>query len=257
MNKAALLEVFNREQRIDIEYPGSMREVDGPVVRQVSLTGTRHYITYSNLNEEQADAIIDAQIAYFKARGEQFEWKLYDYDQPTNLQEKLRARGFDIGEAEALLVMELHEDHPLLAVDIPDTIRPISDDAGIDEIMAMEEEIWNEPHDVFGMGLKADLKNDPESLKIYAAYNADGRVVSAAWMYLQEGTSFGSLWGGSTLPNYRGKGLYTSLLAVRAQEAWKRGYTLLTVDASPMSRPILEKRGFLCLGITYPCLSPE
>jgi hypothetical protein len=47
------------------------------------------------------------------------------------------------------------------------------------------------------------------------------------------------------------------LLAVRAQAAWREGFPLLTVDASPMSRPILEKKGFEVLAFTWPCMSPE
>jgi len=37
---------------------------------------------------------------------------------------------------------------------------------------------------------------------------------------------------------YRKRGLYTALLAVRAQEGRARQVKYLTVDASPMSRPI-------------------
>ncbi|MBH5319661.1 N-acetyltransferase [Paenibacillus sp. GSMTC-2017] len=257
MNKDALLEIFNKEQRIGIHYPGAKREVVGHIVRQVIDTTTGSYITYSNLSEDNADDIIEEQMAYFKAHGQQFEWKLYDYDQPANLRDRLQAKGFEIGEAEALMILEVGAEHPLLALEIPDYIRPITDDAGIDLVMKLEETIWNEPHAELGTQLKQDIKNDPDSMKIYAAYDDNGQVVSAAWMHLQEGTSFGSLWGGSTLPEYRGKGIYQALIAVRAQEAWKRGFTLLTVDASPMSRPILERRGFLCLAMTYPCVSPS
>jgi hypothetical protein len=43
------------------------------------------------------------------------------------------------------------------------------------------------------------------------------------------------------------------LLAVRAQEARARRVRFLSVEASPMSRPILEKFGFQMLAYTYPC----
>ena len=43
------------------------------------------------------------------------------------------------------------------------------------------------------------------------------------------------------------------LLAARAQEARARGFLLLSVDASPMSRPILEKHGFQSLAAFTPC----
>jgi hypothetical protein len=37
------------------------------------------------------------------------------------------------------------------------------------------------------------------------------------------------------------------------QEAPQRGYRFLTVDASPMSRPILEKMGFQLIALSWPC----
>jgi hypothetical protein len=52
---------------------------------------------------------------------------------------------------------------------------------------------------------------------------------------------------------YRGQGLYTALLAIRAQEAISRHVEFLTVDASAMSRPILEKFGFIKIAESYPC----
>jgi hypothetical protein len=40
---------------------------------------------------------------------------------------------------------------------------------------------------------------------------------------------------------------------VRLQEAKARGVKYLTVDASPMSRPILEKFGFEFIANTHAC----
>ena len=68
----------------------------------------------------------------------------------------------------------------------------------------------------------------------------------------RRGDPFGSLWGGSTLPEHRGRGIYSSLVAARAGEARERGCRWLTVDCSPMSLPILERRGFERLAVTTP-----
>ncbi|MYR23936.1 GNAT family N-acetyltransferase, partial [Streptomyces sp. SID6137] len=51
-----------------------------------------------------------------------------------------------------------------------------------------------------------------------------------------------------------GRGLYRALVAHRARIAAARGCRYLQVDASPMSRPILERLGFLPLSITTPYL---
>jgi GNAT superfamily N-acetyltransferase len=46
------------------------------------------------------------------------------------------------------------------------------------------------------------------------------------------------------LPEFRGQGFYLALLAPRIEEAAARGYRFVTIDAGPMSRPIVERRGF-------------
>jgi GNAT superfamily N-acetyltransferase len=51
------------------------------------------------------------------------------------------------------------------------------------------------------------------------------------------------LWGGSTLPQWRGRGVDRALVAVRAALATTRGVPYLHVDASDDSRPVLERLG--------------
>ena len=80
----------------------------------------------------------------------------------------------------------------------------------------------------------------------------DGTVVCAAWVNFHDGTDFASLWGGSTLEAYRGRGIYKALVSRRADEAAERGFRFLQVDASPDSRPILERLGLRTLTSTTP-----
>ncbi len=53
-----------------------------------------------------------------------------------------------------------------------------------------------------------------------------------------------SLFGGSTLPEARGRGAYRALVAARWQDAVDRGTPVLVTQASPLSRPILARLGF-------------
>ncbi|MBZ0315788.1 MAG: GNAT family N-acetyltransferase, partial [Anaerolineae bacterium] len=62
---------------------------------------------------------------------------------------------------------------------------------------------------------------------------------------------FANLWGGATLPDYRRRGLYRTLLASRLVEARDRGKKFLRVDCGPMSRPIVERSGFTCIGMVW------
>ena len=56
--------------------------------------------------------------------------------------------------------------------------------------------------------------------------------------------SIASLWGGATVEAFRGRGLFRAVVAARAAFARDAGYSLLTVEARAMSRPILEGLGF-------------
>jgi predicted GNAT superfamily acetyltransferase len=53
-----------------------------------------------------------------------------------------------------------------------------------------------------------------------------------------------TLFGGSTLPEARGRGAYRALVAARWDDAVERGTPILVTQAGPMSRPILAQLGF-------------
>jgi len=81
---------------------------------------------------------------------------------------------------------------------------------------------------------------DPNNT-IYLAY-VDGKPVargSAAF-----GERGATLFGGSTLPEARGRGAYRALVAARWEDAAARGTPILVTQAGPMSRPILGRLGF-------------
>jgi GNAT superfamily N-acetyltransferase len=67
-----------------------------------------------------------------------------------------------------------------------------------------------------------------------------GRAAFAPWAAL--------LLGGATLPEARGRGVYTALVHARWRETVERGVPRVVVSAGPMSAPILVKLGFRQLG---------
>ena len=80
----------------------------------------------------------------------------------------------------------------------------------------------------------------------------DGRPVSGGRVDFEDGVEFAGLFGGVTLPEYRGRGLYRATVAKRAELARERGYHWLYSDALPTSRPILERLGFVAITTTTP-----
>lgn len=81
---------------------------------------------------------------------------------------------------------------------------------------------------------------------------AGDEMVCAGWGRYIDGSGFATLWGGSTLPDRRERGIYRAVVVYRARLAAARGSTYLQVDASGDSRPILERLGFVAVATTTP-----
>lgn len=253
MNKSQIIALYDQDQRIHVEYPDMRREVTPYVVRHIGTSGTREgVVIYSQLNEANVMDVIREQIAYFESLGQDFEWKVYDYDQPPDLKERLGSYGFIVEAAEAITVLDLEDAPEILWQPVTQQVQRITDPGKISDVKSVERQVWDEDFSWLDHYLGEALRNYPERMSVYVAY-VDERPASAAWMYFPEHSQFASLWGGSTLSGFRKRGLYTALLAARAQEAKARQVRFLTVDASPMSRPILEKFGFEMIALSYPC----
>lgn len=253
MDKTTMIDLYNHDQRKNIEYPDMRREVSSQVVRLVDTSGNGEgTIVFSDLHPSNADEIIAEQVGYFKQLRQDFEWKLYDYDQPVDLRDRLAAHGFDVQDPEAIMVLDLEKVPRSLLQPIPAAVRRITKPTQLAAVQSVEEQVWAEDVSPIIRYLEATLRNNPAAMSIYIAY-AEGQPASAGWIYFPPRSQFASLWGGATIERFRKRGLFRALVAVRAQEALARKVRYLTVDASPMSRPILERLGFELLALSYPC----
>ncbi|PKN83603.1 MAG: hypothetical protein CVU46_16505 [Chloroflexi bacterium HGW-Chloroflexi-8] len=253
MDNSEMLAIFDKEVRRECEWTRMRRDVLPNLVRY-TLTDVGHgggHISWSELTNETADAAIQSQIDYFKTLNVDFEWKYYSHDLPVDLPQRLIAHGFKSDEPEALMVADINDLPPIYwSMDVTFVVR-VTTPHEVDEIVRMESEVWGHEISGFAAGMKYDLEHHPKNISVFAVWQ-DGRIVSAAWTHYLHPTSFATLWGGSTLKQYRRHGFYTALLAVRAREARERGFRFLQVDASPDSQPILAKHGFKCLGYSTP-----
>lgn len=252
MNTKEILALYDLDERQGSEHPSYQLYKTDEVVRHVSKDLTRlSFIIYSNLTTENADAIIDREIAFFKDQGGYgFEWKTYAHDSPADLPQHLLNHGFEADEEEALLVMDLQNCPDVYLQPVTLDVRRIGIEQ-LQDVVAVLEGVYNTSYEWLVRQMTKNLTDQPDYWSIYVAY-VDDRPVCAAWSNFPRNSQFAGLWGGATLEQYRKRGIYTAVVAVRAQEALKRGYRFLMVDASDMSRPILQKRGFQLLTHTTP-----
>lgn len=252
-----LRDAYDKQLRARAPDPvpaGVAVERDGPLVRILGLDqgGFLTYRDLGGLTGAALDELIARQRDLFARRGEQVEWKLHGHDQPADLADRLRAAGFEPDEQESVLIGPVAPLAAMLPV-LPDGVRlrEVTARTDLDRIAEMEATVWQSPRGWLADGLAKEIAADPHGLTVVAA-EADGEVVSAGWVRYVAGTGFATLWGGSTLPQWRRRGLYRALVTYRARLADARGFTMLQVDASSQSRPVLERLGFIPVTTTTP-----
>lgn len=81
MDQQEILTLFDKEQRIEIEFPDMEKQIFPHLIRFVRPAPGMSFILYSDLDEADLDAAIQEQIGYFSQRQQPFEWKVYDLSQ--------------------------------------------------------------------------------------------------------------------------------------------------------------------------------
>ena len=260
MTAAELLAAHDAQLRAHVPShlpDGETVDLVGPLVRFSGGWG-RGWVLYSDLDGIEGDALdelIASQVAFFAERGQRFEWKTYAHDRPADLPERLRAAGFVAEESETVVIAPV--DGIAGEPRLPDGVRlrDITARADLEKIDGLEAAVWGEDEEGAGYAdfLESELAVDPDALAVVVAEAGD-KVVCAAWVRFLEGTEFACFFGGATLEDWRGRGIYRATVTHRANLAAARGCRYLQTDASDDSRPILERLGFVAVTKTTPYL---
>ena len=188
------------------------------------------------LRADEVEAVRAELHGLLRERGRTgLTWEIGTHATPSDLVERLLALG-------------LVDDEPTpLAVGMVLTEPPAAPPPGIEVRRAEtgEERLASSRIAAIAFGGPVPTEppppNDDPNNIVYLAF-VDGQPAARA------SASFGeaavSLFGGSTLPDARGRGAYRALVAARWEDAVERGTPALVTQASPMSRPILAKLGF-------------
>lgn len=253
---AALLRAYDDQLRTDAETAGALSVTRLGPIRMATFPGGRGFVSYRDLGGADAVTIrawVAAAREHFAADPSvvDVEWKTRGHDTAPGLHEALLDAGFVPGEQESVMMGPAAG----LAAEVPlpagVTLRRVSDEADVRAMSAMTDEAFGDP----GSERRAEdllfrLSHD-DGVELWVA-EADGLMVSSGRLEPVAGTEVAGVWGGATLPQWRGRGIYRALTAVRARSALRQGKTLLHSDSTEDSRPILERSGLVRVTTTTP-----
>jgi hypothetical protein len=254
------LAAYDEQLRTDAETPSATSvTVLGPL-RLVTFSGGRGMVTYQDLGGADAEEIarlVGATLAHYRADPavSRVEWKTRGHDRAPGLHQSLLRHGFVAQEPESIMIGPAQR----LAVEVPlpdgVTLRQVHEGRDVRAMCAMAARAFGDsPADgaTIADALLRRLSLD-DGMELWVA-EADGQIVSAGRLEPVAGTDFAGIWGGSTLAEWRGQGIYRALTATRARSALRMGKTLIHSDSTEYSRPILERYGFLRVSTTTPYL---
>jgi hypothetical protein len=252
---AALLTAYDAQLRGAAEVAGSLSwDRSGPLWRGVFPTSG--FVSYESLEGvDDLDALIAETVAFYAGLPQvaEFEWKTRGHDRPADLGARLEAHGLEAEEIETVMVGEASG----LAVDVelPEgvSVRRVDQlpdrDALVVEASAVAARIFGDGPSGAEMLARLDRM---QGLEQFWVAEAEGHVVCSGRLARVESTEFAGVWGGSTLAEWRGKGIYRALTAARARAALADGVRYIHSDCSAMSRPILERSGLVAVTTTTP-----
>jgi hypothetical protein len=220
--------------------PNSERIVTDRFVLWMGRVETWNVAQRFAMREDEIDGVIAEVRELLRERGRRrCAWEIGSHATPADLPEQLLARGFTDDEPEPLAIgMALTEEPPPAPPNV------------VAKVVETDEEYF-ESERIAQIGFGEEVTTDlqpyvPSPLNpIYIAL-IDGRIVARASAALSEHGV--TLFGGSTLPDARGKGAYRALVVARWRDAVARGTPLAVTQAGVMSRPILARLGFREVG---------
>ncbi len=256
MDATALLSAYDEQLRTDAETPSAIAVTSLGVLRLVEFAGGRGFVTYRDLGGSDAERIwqlVDVVRAFFEANPAitSVEWKTRGHDHAPGLHDALVAHGFVPEESESIMLGEVTS---LVAdVPLPDgvTLRKIRDEPEVRSMCAMQDSVFGlDTLEAQTDEIMSRLRRN-DGMELWIA-EASGEIVSTGRLEPVVGTDFAGIWGGATVKEWRGKGIYRALTSARARSALALGKTLIHSDSTEFSRPILERSGLIKVSTTTP-----
>ena len=200
-----------------------------------------HMVGFTRVDENSIGTTIEAVKSYYGAYGQPFVWMVNERSQPANLADYLQAAGFV--RARCFHGMVFTDLHHMIKLNPKVSIHVAQKDDHC--------HVHRLYHDAYGMGdddhvaAILAMRNAVNARHYLAWIEGESQPVAVGTMYYIPDQPIVTLQGAATLEAFRGKGIYSALLARRLDDARRDGMETAVAHANPeTSGPILARMGF-------------
>jgi len=205
----------------------------------------------SRLEENQVDDTIKQVIDHYSSSGlTKLAWVLSPQSKPSNLVEKLESNGFKeeipvlgmFRPVEKKLDINVTNEFEFKEHTLEETLQLFEDP----EFCRKYEKAYGMPEGAIDIvKLMAAAYQGLEFTSFIAYEKINNKPVGFSMILYVPGTKIGMLAGAATLPEHRGKGVYSAMLKLRNEKAKRDGKENLIIQAKEAtSAPIALKNGF-------------
>jgi RimJ/RimL family protein N-acetyltransferase len=244
--------LYAETMRRNTHVPGMVREEAPHVVRYSAPHGSMRYILWHDIPAAQLFHVVAREIAQAKKIVGALCWRIHANDAPASLPDYLKSLGFMLEPpalqhfiAPQVLLENLALRHAVAApVRARELTRP--------EELPCYLPIWNEAFpDSENQRYMDDairaMRAGERGVRYFAAFDGPQAIGSGSLVH-PPGAPMALLTSGAVRAAWQKRGAYHALIQARAEAAIDAGISILCVDASAQSTPILQKLGFVPQG---------
>ncbi|MEL6348078.1 MAG: hypothetical protein AAFV53_33530 [Myxococcota bacterium] len=178
-------------------------------------------------------------------------WQITDTWDAGPVERRLEQAGYAITNDHHVRMLPVDDFHPRAAANV--VVRPVRDLKTLRDCIAVAVEAFGH----IGTSDEAILRDElaectrPQArVHRFVVYDAaTGAPISSGGLNHHPDLQLGFLWSGGTVPNARGRGAYSALVAARVDAARRLGIRWVgTYARKSSSSPIIGKQGFQIMG---------
>lgn len=229
--------------------PDGVRVVDRPELLYLSADRNEGYLNTA-LRLRADDARVPALVAEVNRAHAKVDsrWALAGEARRASVESALAAAGYHAEHEHFGFATEVDSFLPRRA-DLRITVRRVTDLAGLRACVAVSSRAFDRAGTEDPADLAVQLEactREAARVQRFVAYDRDtGEALASAGLNAYPRLRFGFLWAGGTVPEARGRGAYSALVAARVARARELGLAAVGLYARvETSAPIVAKQGF-------------